>query len=575
MANIYEEFNTILPRIISDLNNMQEQIKLDAKELRNEVNSKEKRVVEVDAGDLTPEQAKEYAKLEEDINDLEKLATSATAFLNVCKSQKEIIRRIYDFNPLSSDSQEFIKLIDSLLSPDVDEDAYNIVKSMGTKVGVKYRILSNEMSRVDELYTAAINISSDNLNFNNTDYLGDKVNIIGLIKFALGSKNNTFFERYYDINIDYLNEVIKRTKKEIADAGNRLSEIESALSKKVRNEIIDDLQGKKDSIALRIQKLENISKLANKYDEKGDQESLMPFLDALLDLNLITSREYKLIAYEEKEEKPVEETPVEEKEEIQVEKEIMPLDGEYFVRPETQFIMCFAGDDGDDIYYDLYEYLEKQDRLLAEKELIDTFNGLYLDKNYLSKLGKKPLDFYGNDKTVALVEPPLNFDYKRLGTHHDSFRMHAITRYSHLLAELGFGSGNIILFGAAGKNKDDKTKSETYQRMGKRCIAALSQIGEHILTNSLDNIEHITRRYIPKSLLSPNDIERDNNHQFAGKHKETGLDRKKGDYFLYDVLDDESKQKVYNFLHDYFEMQTTKMFEIIKDYENNKNKSYE
>ena len=59
---------------------------------------------------------------------------------------------------------------------------------------------------------------------------------------------------------------------------------------------------------------------------------------------------------------------------------------------------------------------------------------------------------------------------------------------------MGYGSGNIIFFGSVGVNKDDKSKTEAYQRLGKRAVASISDMsGESsILMPSFDYIEHIT-----------------------------------------------------------------------------------
>ena len=132
---------------------------------------------------------------------------------------------------------------------------------------------------------------------------------------------------------------------------------------------------------------------------------------------------------------------------------------------------------------------------------------------------------------------------------------------------MGYGSGKIVFFGAIGVN-DDKLKSDAYSRLGKRAIEERSDRGKTAkLRPNFDYIEHITRRYIPVKLLSDEDKSTINYIGFNGKTKgsiDTIIENKK--YVLYDLLDEQSKKNVKDYLDEYFINQTTMLFDIIDDY---------
>ena len=90
-----------------------------------------------------------------------------------------------------------------------------------------------------------------------------------------------------------------------------------------------------------------------------------------------------------------------------------------------------------------------------------------------------------------------------------------------------------------------------------------------------DYIEHITRGYVPYSLLSLQDKKRVLEGKFSSKDGKTGKDRSIGkiNYFLFDCLDFVSKQNVADYLNNYFSAQSKYMFSLMDENEKIKNKS--
>ena len=580
MACRIDEFNKIYPRVKKDLDKLQEDLKKEIEELKKNLNEQIGQKIYLSVDDLPPQKRKTFDSADEEILANKDIYDAAVGFLKVCREQKEVMRLIYNFNPLFQNSTAFIGLIDLFKYPDSKE--YQKIKSYGAKFGIKYRVLSTDMDKVDKLLTGALLINDNNMNSTNDDYAGDKVQVIRKIQAELGPK--AFFDNYYDKNIEYLSSVCDKTITKSREAKEKKQNIADEFVAKVKKDIVSKYQKQKEDMARRLTDIENLVDCGNEYNEKGDQESLEKFLKALLKLELITPREYKLLSYEEKEDTEEEEIATEEVqvEEVKEDKEPRKLeDALYFADKNTQTIICFLGkEDRNEILEDLYEYLDKPQREDASAELIRLFNGLYNDKDFITEVGKKPASTYENRKATVLLDAPYNFEYKRLGkSRDDKYRIHAISRTSECLKKLGYGSGNIIFFGSVGVNKDDKSKTEAYQRLGKRAVASISDMsGESsILMPSFDYIEHITRGYVPLDLLSKEDKEKSNDGRFIGRYRENNKSRsiEGGNYVLFDVLSEESQDNVKKYLSNYFLNQSNKMFEIINDYEKNKDKSYE
>lgn len=580
MANRIEEFNKIYPRIKQDLDKLQEEFKKETEKLRQDMAEQSNKKIYLSVDDFSPSEKKVIESLNKEISDNKDIYDAASSFLKVCMEQKEIMRLIYNFNPLFQNSTAFIGLIDLFKYPEYTE--YQKLKSYGAKFGIKYRVLSSDMEKVDKLLTGALLLNDANMNSAKDDYAGDKAQVIRNIQKVLGPKS--FFDNYYDRNIEYLSDVCKMTISKSKKAKEKKLKMADDLSSRVKKGIVSQYQERRDNMAKKLADIENLCDCGNEYNEKGDQESLEKFLKALLKLELISPREYKFLSYEEKEEKI--EEPEQYTEEIQIketkdEKKPKKLDDAYyFDDKDAQTIICFLGrEEKNEILEDLYDFLDKPQREAASAELVRLFNGLYNDKNFITEVGKKPAGTSENRKATVLLDPPYNFEYKRIGkSYDDKYRIHAISRTSEYLKKLGYGSGNIIFFGSVGFNKDGKSKTEAYQRLGKRAVASISNLsGESaILTPSFDYIEHITRGYVPKELLSKEDIDKLNDGKFYGRHIENNKNRsiEDGNYVLLDVLSEETQDNVKRYLNSYFLNQSNKMFEIINDYEKNKDKSY-
>ena len=149
MVNKIEEFNKIYPRIKQDLDKLQEEIKKETKKLKQDMTEQFTKKIFLSVNDFSPREKESIESLDKEILDNKKIYDASSAFLKVCMEQKEIMRLIYSFNPLFQNSTAFIELIDLLKYPEYKE--YQKLKGYGSKFGIKYRVLSSDMEKVDKL----------------------------------------------------------------------------------------------------------------------------------------------------------------------------------------------------------------------------------------------------------------------------------------------------------------------------------------------------------------------------------------------------------------------------------------
>ena len=326
-----------------------------------------------------------------------------------------------------------------------------------------------------------------------------------------------------------------------------------------------------------IDEIGKIYELYDQYTQTNDENILNSLLVKLVGLKLISQRDIKKLTYE-KEEKIVESDPaiiepiIEEKKEELPKQEHSLVSPLYFNNPNAQNIICFLGSDNDNIFTDLIDHFDNSSRPYVLSELVSLFNVLYLNRDYENKTGGNPKCF--SSAKVKAYRDKLGFSYKRFGVGNAQYRIHAVTRDSELLRQLGYGTGRLTFFGALGVN-DDKEKTGAYDRIARRGIASLVNGNRLILQPNFDYIEHITRKYIPLDLLSDADKESNHYGMFNGNIK--GTNTKKAidnfKYMYYDILDSESKDNVKRWLDDYFIKQSEKLFEILNEYNNRKKKN--
>jgi hypothetical protein len=383
---------------------------------------------------------------------------------------------------------------------------------------------------------------------------------------------NAFFTKFGKFLMDSL-KVVDDVAKE---AGERIQELRDQEIKRRKDEIknnLAELIGKIEECKKSLKSIDEIYELYGEYNKTQDRDVLIRLISQLADLAIIGQRESKLAIYEQKEE---EETSEEKKEEPKEEKKILEKVEEktlenplYFKDPNTQNIICFLGKDDDNIFTDMTDHFDNSNIPYVESELVSIFNILYAKGDYENKTGGNP-KYFSSTKVRAYREK-LGYKYLRFGVSQAQYRIHAITRDSKLLKQLGYGTGRLTFFGALGVN-DDNEKTGAYDRIARRGIAEMGNPPK--LQPSFDYIEHITRSYIPSDLLSDADKEKIRLGKFTGNIK--GTDIKKSlpyyKYIYYDILDDDSKENVKKWLDMYFTKQSDKMFEVINKHNERKKK---
>lgn len=483
------------------------------------------------------------------------------------KEQKNLVNNVINYNINFGDLDKFFDMVLEIDGYDVQNfygDCTKISKATMIKFPFKASDISNFNTTRGIILMKADYIVSEKSIFGHAN--SNKALVAKEIQDMLRSSK---MFNFYDTMIKYFSDNLKRVDLIAKENGQKIQEIRTAEINKRKEEIdtnIEELNRKIDECKKSLVSIGEIYKLYEKYNTDKDQSTLIRLADELSNLVVISQRETKIIKYEptEKEEKEKEETTS--LEEKVVEEKPNVLDSDYFRRSDTKHLICFLGEENDSIKNDILKHFDNSARKPVLSELYNIFNSLAVENDYIKDKGGNPHS--GSAKNaLALLKSPFDFEYRRYGVRNDGFRIHAISRYSSLLKELGYGSGKIIFFGAIGVN-DDKLKSDAYNRLGKRAIEERSYRGKTAkLRPNFDYIEHITRRYIPIKFLSEDDKVILNFGGFKGMTKgkiERSIEDCK--YVLYDILDDDSKNNVKKYLDEYFINQTSMLFDIIENY---------
>ena len=562
----------ILKNAIEKLSNskteIEEKIKTYELEIEKYKESNTELLDEMAIDVVNPEIDKEIKKLKncddykDNINDL--LDGLGLQVLKV----KEILEYNIDFGNLD-------KFFDMVLEIN-GYDAHNVMDyltQLSKQVMVPISLKKDDLQKFNELRVDALlkasTVIKEKLFFNTNNKREIAVKIKQI--FSNPSINSFFIKlgKFLTSSLKVVEDYEKKT-------GERIQELRNQDIQNRRNEItknLEELTKKIEECKKSLVSIDEIYELYNEYNKTQDRDLLIRLISQLTDLAIIGQRESKLAIYEQKKDEEIPEEKVEQQKE---EKKILEKVEEktlddilYFKDPNTQNIICFLGKDDDDIFTDMTDHFDNSNIPYVESELVSIFNILYTKGDYENKTGGNP-KYFSSSKVKAYREK-LGFKYLRFGVSQAQYRIHAITRDSKLLKQLGYGTGRLTFFGALGVN-DDNEKTGAYDRIARRGIAEMGNPPK--LQPNFDYIEHITRSYIPSDLLSDGDKEKVRLGKFTGNIK--GTDIKKSlpyyKYIYYDILDEDSKENVKKWLDMYFAKQSDKMFEVINKHNARKKK---
>ena len=527
---------------------------------------------EINDEDLVEVYTKDINSLTESLEGFKSTLDQLDDFYKAFKNQEEICQNVINFSSTLGKIEDLTDLLKKehyRLEKDVYESFVVIAKISGVKLPFGLKEV-NEANETNKLITMQMFQLLPPSNYTGKIVLdSDKAVIIEQIK-----KNHLPLLKFYTKILTFATQVRKSIEKRTEKLAQEIQNIRTSEVEKRKKEIEDNIKEIDEKIEFLDSKMNTINEiylLYADYKETGSQEDYIQLIVLLSKIDLITSREVKKLTHQtiEKEETVIEEKK-EVKEEITGELEtIYELDSDYFRRPSTKHIICFLGDKDNEIFDDIDYHFDGKNKLSVLTEMENLFNFLYLTEinndNY-KETGGNP-KYFSDKLAKALTSSPLDFGYRRYGVGKDQYRIHAIVRHSDLLHELGYGSGNIIFFGAVGVN-DTTKKSDAYHRIGSRAIESLSSGGgAPKLRTNFDYIEHITKKQIPFDLLSDEDKSRKKNGNFNGKIKGTKIDKSYEGmkYYYYDILDANTKNNVKKYLDNYFIEQTNSMFEILDE----------
>ena len=549
----------ILDGIYKKLENIREEIadKIDAIKA-----SKESYIFSIleTKDEISLEVTPEIEELETKKNDY--LESGKLIINSITTTEKRLseIKKVLAYNPSMEPFDSFTKSIIEVCRFKDMRGFHKKWDGIASKIKVKYPVSINKWETTEKKIEDAQNMV---LNCDFSIYDGDeKINFVQSMK-----KVFTEVKESFDSHFDFLTtalpvctEGLKITHAKINEAKDKC--IEKKITETAAR--LDEFDEAIDNLIMRLDKLDEIEELYLEYKKTKSSVVLEKLVSEISLLPEISTRDLKLLSYKPGEKAPISiEEPPEEETEIEKPMENIKeveIDSDYFRRPETTRIICFLGTDTNSIVSDINYYFDKTAKIKVLEKISTIFNILFSSRDYISKSGGDPNDSTSK-KTLTLLDTPFNFTYRRYGEGKDKFRIHAIKRHSKLLEDLKFGEGNIIFFGAVGPN-DDNEKWKAYDRVGSRAVD-ISNGKKTKLQPTFDYIEHITRGYIPKSLLSDNDKAILAAGKFSSVLKgniERSIEQQK--YILYDVLDDTSKENVKTWLSDYFIEQTNKLFEI-------------
>ncbi|MBR4351136.1 MAG: hypothetical protein IKP98_02835 [Bacilli bacterium] len=575
MAEQLLDVNQILEIANADFIEFQKNLIDQMRETKEQREQTGERKIEVSYDSLSKEEKEQVDLLKNQAESFKDVLEYSTIYLSSCERQLGIVKDIYNFNPLFQQPKEFVALIDILNLPDPGNDGYQVLKDTGRVFGKSYPVSVSKFNDLDRRIDDAKKINL--INFNGVGYKRDTKSVVDEIRKILGKEED--FTEFFTINKEFIKYIKEECEAGIEDSEAAIDRFEDMVAKRIINELDASYY---ETISFQEElrkKCEKVEELARTYNEDPEsRENINNLAAALRDLGIISPRIYKFLTHEKKEQTIIESEDniaISHEENVAIPEKINELEFDYYKNPNIHAVICFLGEPGDDLWEDINNELEFQAKKATLDELTKLFKGYIFDENFYVDLGKNPEKSKADKVVNALLDPPYNFNYRRFGTKHDSYRIHAIHRYSKVLKELKFGDGNIIFFGSAGPVFEDE-KGPAYQRVGKRTIDALSPIDkESILEPGFDYIEHITRGYVPYSLLSLQDKKRVLEGKFFSKDGKTGKDRSIGkiNYFLFDCLDFVSKQNVADYLNNYFSAQSKYMFSLMDENEKIKNKS--
>lgn len=482
---------------------------------------------------------------------------------DIIKKQKDIVTQVLNYNINFGDLDHFFDKvldIDGFVVETWYGDCTDISKATMIKFPYKASDLTNFNNIRGIILMKADYIVQQNIFFgkNNPNKIGVAKEIIQMLKVSPIMSTFDGLLKYFSDNLKRVDEIAKEN-------GEKIQEIREQEIAKRKDEIrknIDEINRKIDECKKSLVSIGEVYKLYEQYNLSKDQDTLIKLTEELANLVVISQRESKILKHEDKEKsEEKEETPVEEIKKEEVTTEVKSLDSDYFRSKNTLRIICFLGTEGDSIVDDIDSF-DKSMKVNAYRRLNHVFDRLVFDENHIARAGGDP-DGSTSKFTLALLDTPYNFTYRRYGEKEDRFRFHAIRRHSDLLEKLGYGKGDLVFFGAAGTFVDND-KARVYNEVGSRAVKKLvgnSRPAE--LQESFRSIEHITRGYIPVELLADSDKARD----FSGKAK-GGIDKsiEDGKYILYSELSDASQKNVKKWLDDYFIDQTNTLFKIKDTY---------
>lgn len=485
------------------------------------------------------------------------------------------IKEILEYNVNFGDLDKFFNMVLDVNGYDI-ENVLDYSTKLSKQVMIPLSLKKDDIKkfnaiRVDALLRASA-ARDEKLFYSSTN---QKIEVALKIKELLSNPCiNAFFTKFAKFLNDSLI-VVDDISEEIGERIQELRDQEVQRRKDEINRNIVELTKKIKECKKTFESIDEIYVLYGEYNKTQNRDVLIRLIGLLTDLAIIGQRESKLAIYEQKKDE-IEDTSEEKKEEPKEEKKLLEKveektleDPLYFKNPDTQNIICFLGKDDDDIFTDIVDHFDNSNIPYVESELVSIFNILYTKGDYENKTGGNP-KYFSSTKVRAYREK-LGYKYLRFGVSQAQYRIHAITRDSKLLKQLGYGTGRLTFFGALGVN-DDNEKTGAYDRIARRGIAEMGNPPK--LQPSFDYIEHITRSYIPVDLLSDADKERTHQGKFTGNIKGTNIKKNllNYKYIHYDVLDDDSKESVKKWLDMYFAKQSDKMFEVINRHNQRKKK---
>lgn len=522
----------------------------------------------------------EIDRIRETIASRKKTIVNIKELLKIFDHQQIQIDAAKGFNYSINDPAEFSKIASIIYAgAEVISGTYLELQNLSKVSAVPLKFSAKDLDKIDKarknIMMAMITIEARNPFAKKDMTLEDKIKAIKETKQNLPPIESFYkiarpfiekVEVYCENCIDEMNEAIKDIQNEMHDL--RIKEVNGNLAK-----FEESINARKESL----ETSKEVKELYEEYKTTNDKDILLKLVNQLTDLLILSQRDFKLIIHElnkaDKEEEVIKEVKAEVIEEPKVLTEVITkelVDPDYYKKSDSQNIICFLGEEGDDIFTDLNDHFDNSNRTYVLSELVGLFNVLYKNRDYTAKTGGNP-KYFSSSKVRAYLTR-LGFNYLRFGVSKAQYRIHAIYKDSELLKKLGYGTGRVVFFGALGVN-DDNEKTGAYERIARRGIQNTGNTVK--LQPNFDYINHIMDGYVPASFLSMADKQKGFMGDFTGVIKGTKIKKaiENLKYINYDILDNETKANVKEFLDSYFEKQSEEMFATINEYKTRKRNS--